>query len=62
MIIKSLLLSTLLILTLTYEIKLGCGNTNCPDGCKQCVTVDGGPFSNKRTCVDDAGGCSIVYT
>lgn len=44
MILKSLLLYTLLVLTLTYDIKLGCGTTNCPDGCNQCIIADGGPF------------------
>lgn len=57
MILKSLLIATLLILTLSSDIIIGCGSTNCPAGCFQCTTISGGPFPNIITCVDNSGGC-----
>ena len=60
MIYKTLLLSTLFVLALTYDITIACGPTGCPSSCKNCQTIDGGPFKKITECVDNQGGCSSI--
>lgn len=42
-----------------YNVMSTCGSFYlCPYNCRQCQSVNGGPFNNLVTCVDNMGGCT----
>jgi len=56
MYLKSLILSAFFVLVLSdYAVVFSCSTQNCPKGCPECDTIEGGPFKGIAICADSSG-------